>query len=528
MSVATLTATTAHTQTLSGEQLAIVSHVDDGAGHFIVRARAGTGKTFLIIQCLTLMRGQIAILAYNRKISSEIKHKVAKAGHRGVDVSTFHGIGDRIIRSVFKNAKLEGKGKGAAGYFKFDRIAEELQIPKYLLSFVRKLTGMAMQHGAGVPGLMSAKDQAAWRHLVSHYGIDSEIADDNVIVQVRGREFLILEGMRFAYQALNLSKKMLHEVYSFDEMLWGPVILNAKFPTYDWVCVDEAQDTNPIRREMAHRMMHARTRSFWVGDDKQAINGWNGADNDALDLIERKYACRVFPMTTTFRCAKAIVELARTLVPDYRAAPGNPQGTVSSIDEANFEKMTLVPGEDAIICRNTRPLVKVAYGLIRRGIPAHIEGKDIGKGLIALIGRFPHIKNLSVLTGEMERYRDREVKRLSDAGQDMVADALIDKVEAVLAVIEGMPAGSKADDLRQKIDSMFADTVDGDSAKTVTLMTAHRSKGLEFKRVFGFGRATYMPSKRAKQEHELQQEANLEYVLISRGIETYIDVMVSA
>ena len=512
--------------TLSTEQLTIAEFVATGVGNLLVEALAGTGKTFLILNCIPLMRGSIGIVAYNRKIAREIKSRVAKAGYRHVDVRTFHAFGALVLKGMFPKAKLEGTGKDRAGFYKFDKIAEELAIPQYLCGFVRKLMSMAMQHGFGIAGT-SAKDQAAWDHLVSHYNIDSEIADDNVVAQLRPRDQLILEGMRFAYQGLNLSKKMAHEVYSFDEMLWLPLILNAKMPQFDWLAIDEGQDTNPTRREMARRMMKPTTRSMWVGDKNQAIFGFTGADADSLDIIQREFNCKVFPMTMTFRCGKKIVAKAQRLVSAYKAAPGNHEGEVLSMSEADFNKLDLVPGQDAVICRNTKPLITVAYSLIKRGIPAHIEGKEIGKGLLALCTRWATVKTIPGLMTKLDDWSEKQIAKLTLAKKEMEIDALTDKVEAVKAIAAGLPKGATLADLRNKIDSMFSDTEDGEKAPTVALMTAHKSKGLEFSRVFGWNVAGLMPSKRAKQEHELVQEHNLEYVLYTRAINTYVDVVVS-
>jgi superfamily I DNA/RNA helicase len=59
------------------------------------------------------------------------------------------------------------------------------------------------------------------------------------------------------------------------------------------------------------------------------------------------------------------------------------------------------------------------------------------------------------------------------------------------------------------------------------LITVHRSKGLEFDRVFGWGVNKYMPSPYAKQEWQQVQERNLEYVLKTRAINHYFDVTVA-
>ena len=121
---------------LSQEQLAIAKHVENGRDNIQVVARAGTGKTTLIRACLPLMRGPVVVLANNTKIAKEIEAKI-RADNNRADVGTFHSFGNRALRRALPDAKLEGKGgKDEAGYFKSDRIIEELSVPEYLKGFV--------------------------------------------------------------------------------------------------------------------------------------------------------------------------------------------------------------------------------------------------------------------------------------------------------------------------------------------------------------------------------------------------------
>ena len=116
-------------------------------------------------------------------------------------------------------------------------------------------------------------------------------------------------------------------------------------------------------------------------------------------------------MTTTFRCAKAVVDLAKAIVPDFRAADTNALGLVRAVSSEAFDKEEvprLLPS-DAIICRNTKPLVQMAYKLLGRGVACHVEGKDIGKDLLKLIDRFPGVKNLPVLVEKLADYLSRRV-----------------------------------------------------------------------------------------------------------------------
>ena len=78
--------------------------------------------------------------------------------------------------------------------------------------------------------------------------------------------------------------------------------------------------------------------------------------------------------------------------------------------------------------------------------------------------------------------------------------------------------------LRQDILSLFADTPEGQKSPTVTLLTAHKSKGREWHRVLWWGKSAYQPSKYARQEWQQGQERNLMYVAATRAQHTLLHV----
>jgi DNA helicase II / ATP-dependent DNA helicase PcrA len=522
---------------LSTQQATFCDWVETGTGSAILRARAGTGKTFTLIEALKRalkvgaaigQRVEIALLAYNNKIAKEIEEKVAKAALPAW-VGTFHKAGFGAWRKVAPGVKLEGRGKGNIGYFKFDRIADELDIPVNLRGFVKQAVSLAKQRAIGV--VCAFNDPIEWRSLVDHFDLEDALFKDSKEREAcpeHVREELALEGLRFAAKALKRGCILATEVIDFDDMIYMPLIGNVALRQFDFVLVDEAQDTNPARRELAKRMLREGGRAIFVGDDRQAIYGFTGADNDSLDIIGREFNCAEYPLTVTYRCPKAVVNIARTLVPDYEAHPEAPEGSYSMVDQAQFEATNFVVAEDAILCRNTKPLVDIAFSLIRRGIACHVEGKEIGKGLIRLVNRYNGVANLAILEERLEEYREKEVEKLMQANKEVQADGVSDRVDTVIAIMRSLPASATTDDLRAKIDGMFADTPAGQRPDSVTLMTIHRSKGLEFKRVFLYGRNKFMPSPFARQEWQFRQEENLEYVGLTRAQETLVEVTVYA
>ena len=105
-------------------------------------------------------------------------------------------------------------------------------------------------------------------------------------------------------------------------------------------------------------------------------------------------------------------------------------------------------------------------------------------------------------------YRDGEIAKLEAAGKDAKASSLMDRVECINELCTGIPDLTT---LRANISRIFSDEVKG-----ITLSSVHRAKGLEADRVFILN-PELMPFPRAKQDWEMVQEANLQYVAYTRA-----------
>ena len=260
-------------------------------------------------------------------------------------------------------------------------------------------------------------------------------------------------------------------------------------------------------------------RRLYVADGivtHNSIFGFTGADDDAVGLIKREFSCAELPLTVTYRCPKAVVAEACALVPDYEAHPSAPEGSVRRIDEHKMIQEEGLQASDAILCRKTAPLVSWAFRLISAGVPCHVEGRDIGAGLLKLANRWK-VRTLDALRDRLEKYRDREVEKLMAKGREAQAESLADRVDTLMVLMEGV---TSVVELRSKIEGMFQD-----NAPSLTLCTVHRSKGREWVRVYLLGRYQFMPSPFARQEWQARQEQNLIYVAITRAQQelVYVD-----
>lgn len=113
-------------------------------------------------------------------------------------------------------------------------------------------------------------------------------------------------------------------------------------------------------------------------------------------------------------------------------------------------------------------------------------------------------------------------------GKEEKIEQLQDQVECLRVIINRCFAKNiqTVDGLVAEIESMFGDTPPGQPANVLTLSTCHKSKGREWPRVFILGRKRFMPSPYARKPWQQLQEANLEYVAITRSKQELVDVIV--
>src|SRR5690606_18120963 len=104
--------------------------------------------------------------------------------------------------------------------------------------------------------------------------------------------------------------------------------LDLRVREFDNVLVDEAQDLNVAQRILIRRMLKEGGRLIAVGDPRQAIYGFRGADSDSFRLIGEEFNATDLPLTVTFRCPKAVVAQAQRYVSHIQAHETAPEGEV--------------------------------------------------------------------------------------------------------------------------------------------------------------------------------------------------------
>jgi len=502
----------------SKEQVDFLNWIKDGQGSCILEAVAGSGKTSSLILALPLMAGSVFLGAFNRDIANELKQRIPPADQWRINASTMHSAGLGAIKRSGRKPRTE---PGKMRFILKDRIlggADYMDPRVQGSSQIIKLTGLAKQHGFdvtshGTERFPKSDDEQAWFDLADHFDIESDLPENLSMTTV----------IHLCRQLLRMSVET-EAMIDFDDMLYLPLLHNYSFQPYDWVLLDEAQDTNVVRREMAFRMLSSKGRMVAVGDPHQAIYGFTGADAHALDNIRRRANAVTLPLSVSWRCAKSVVEHARRVVSHINPAPNAPEGEVSRVEFDEYFIDRLRPG-DALLCRLNRPNVATAIACLRADKPARIVGRDLGQRLLAHARKAaPDKPRLVDLAPAVETYAEAECRRLADRGKEASIPFFEDEIEALQLLIDKCLQDGKPhyDDLESFCNFLFIDP--NSQANAIVFSSVHKSKGLEWDRVYLLGRDSYMPFFMASQPWELEQEQNLIYVAITRAKRELIEV----
>lgn len=494
----------------SPQQKNFLEFAEHGSGSCVLEAVAGAGKTTTLIEAAKLIRGQVALIAFNKKIAMEIKEKLVKAGleWKKAQGGTVHSFGFSAYRKFFPNVAVDDA--------KLDVIFERLGFDDKTIGYknsICKLVGLAKQAAFGMPGCPKIDDREDWLSMNSKHDVlnfDDDAYEEEIMFGI-----VIPACIRVLRKSVETK-----DVIDFSDMLYMPLMHNVKFWRFDCVFVDEAQDTNVARRLVAAKMLKPGGRLIAVGDRHQAIYGFTGADSDALDIIRASFNCASMPLTVTYRCPKKVVDFARQWVNHIEAHETAPEGEILSMsfeDFLNAERSE----SSAILCRNVKPLVATAMRLISKRIPCRVEGRDIGAGLMKIVNRFK-VKTIDKLEERMRAHLDKQRVRFAEKKEFGKIQQLEDQIDTIQVLCDAARAGGhhEIDGVRQIIDDLFADDV----KNVIVLSTIHKSKGREWSDVYWLNRKTTLPSPYAKQSWQRVQELNLCYVAATRAQRRLIEM----
>lgn len=456
----------------SSFQKEIFKDIAKGNDHTVVIARAGSGKTSTIVEGFKYIpKGKKTLMvAFNKNIAEELKQRAPSY----VDVLTLHSLGFRAIKQTFGNVVLENDKAKSLTSSVIGSDSDLWELNQSICKCVSLCKGF----------LVDTPDKIS--DLIDKFGIETfELTRDKFIQHV------------IKVLGLCKSQKM---VVDFDDMVWFPFVHRLNVGKFDVVFVDEAQDLNAAQMAMVLSACKMGGRIIAVGDPAQAIYLFRGADSESIPNFINKLKAKTLPLSITYRCPKKVIKLAQEVVPDIQCADTADDGKVEDISTEDLLKK-IKPG-DFVLSRTNAPLIKYCMAALKIGIPANIQGRDVGSNLHFFIKK-SKAKNINSFIEYVNEWREQEVSRLLSEKKD--TSMAIDKAECLLNLCEGTLT---IKDLKETIDKLFNDV---DDDKKVIFSTTHKAKGLERDRVFMLVN-TYRYGPGVEGE-----EANLWYVALTRS-----------
>src|SRR5215469_1773907 len=489
----------------TAEQEAILKAGRGTKTNLMLTAYAGASKsTTLNLLARVLPKVSTCYVVFNKKNQLEAEKAFkdnSKFGFLGsashVDIVTANAMGHRAWSTAI-GKRLIVDTKKIFNIVKQTCQSERANPTRDEFAFIMQLVNKARQ-----TGLLKDASDDQWQDLAdSLYG---DLSEDHIYLARKS----LAESVRQAYSGL----------IDFDDQIYMSAMFGGVFRRFECVMVDESQDLSPLNHKQIART--AAARLICVGDSRQAIYAFRGADSSSMDSLRSLRDEWIdLPLSTTFRCPKVIVARQQQHAPGFTAYETNQEGQFLDWTQKEW-KIEELPGRIAILCRNNAPLFSCALRLIRKGIGCTLLGSEIGKGLVTLSRKIAPNDSLprDDALVMVRRWQEDETSKALANGKDEKVGLIEDKAECLCAVIAESKTIGEA---RRLLETMFSK-----ENLRITLSTGHKAKGLEWPTVIHLD-PWRIPSKWAKDAANngnpvpMEQDMNLRYVIETRAQECLI------
>ena len=299
---------------LNEAQQQAVSYID---GPSLVIAGAGSGKTRVLTYKIAYLLQQgmkpwsIMALTFTNKAAREMKERIGKlvgndlAQH--LYMGTFHSIFSRILRAEAEHI----------GFNSNFTIYDETDSRSLLKAIVKE---KGLDEKIYKPAAVHAKISMAKNNLMSAaaYESDAAIFEQNKRAQMPevGKIFLAYVQRCKQANAMDFDDLLTLTYQLFRE---HEDIRHKYAARFDYVLVDEYQDTNHVQMSIVMQLCQEKIRVCAVGDDSQSIYSFRGANIDNILNYQRQFrGTRLFKLEQNYRSTQTIVEAANSLIKHNR------------------------------------------------------------------------------------------------------------------------------------------------------------------------------------------------------------------
>jgi len=529
-------------ETLNKEQQEAVTYV---GGPLLVLAGAGSGKTKVLtervsyfIKTKLVNPENCLLLTFTNKAAKEMRERIGNdsIGFAG----TFHGFCVRVLR-------IDGQEIGIdKNFLIYDENDQKDLIKDIILEIGIKDT---IKPSSVLYSISEAKNQML------------EPTDQTISTIYKAYERKLKEINALDFDDLLIKTVLLFEI---------PKVVSKWREKIKQIFIDEWQDTNKIQYKLIRLIDGNRGVITAVGDASQSIYSWRGADYRNINYLIADYPkIKVINLEQNYRSTQNILEAANAVISKNTTHPilklwtekdGGEKITIyqarNGFDEADFvvNKIKSLGNFNniAILYRTNAQSRVLEEALLHAGIPYSLIGgtrfydrkeiKDILSYLRLLVNRKDSVSKKRVLALGKRRYEKFEelIIDIEKFRTLEIMDAVLSKTEYLTKFKEGDPEDAERLENIKELHSVaiefpnlieFLEQVSlveagpiHETKNTITLMTLHAAKGLEFSVVFivGMEEGIFPHSRSLWEKEQLEEERRLMYVGITRAKEILI------
>jgi len=602
---------------LNPRQREAVEHIE---GPLLVLAGAGSGKTRVIthrishiIRTFKVPAWSVLAVTFTNKAAGEMRERVrslldaSNEGSRdesGPTVATFHSFCVRLLRR--EGAGLADIRRGFTSNFTIYDDDDQVSILKGAYKQLG-LDDKFMQHRAALSRISHAKSHKQTPEDMAQAATDPTTSRLAKVYELYQMKLLESNALDFDDLLLESVRLLAHDKVTRER-------INQR---YEFVMVDEYQDTNRSQYELMRLLTEERKNIAVVGDEDQSIYGWRGANIRNILDFERDFPGAVtIRLEQNYRSTKNILEAASAVVANnterigkwlWTESDAGEKVTLYESSDSENEALWIADTIDSTLRRNPEDRVAVLYrtnsqsrqieeALRRYGRKYVVVGgfsfyqraevkdvlsylkvlvsphdsislmriintpaRGIGRTTVEQIEQYGLLHGLSVWSA-LERMLEegafptragaaltsfwRMMDELaSGVEQRPVADTLRPLLERTgyrkALEEEGTPeaqarlgnlnellnaatdASERGESIREFLDhaALVADADSADERATISLLTMHNAKGLEFPVVFiaGMEEGLFPHSRSIDTDASMEEERRLCYVAMTRA-----------
>jgi DNA helicase-2/ATP-dependent DNA helicase PcrA len=543
----------------------------DTSKPLLILAGAGSGKTRILTHRVAYLikkkgvnPGNILLLTFTNKASEEMLRRVRKLigkSDKTVVGGTFHSFCARILRRY-------GEQIGISDRFVIFDEADQIDVIKQAMSILG-IDPKSVRPASVLGAISEAKNNLIG---AAEYAGFARGNFSRTVAKV----YATYQTLLRKYNSMDFDDLLVMTVRLLKE---APEVLKKLHNIYQYILVDEYQDTNKAQYEITKMMALGHRRLTVVGDAAQAIYSWRGADYRNLHYLKRDFPdLKIIQLEQNYRSTQNILRAANNIISKNKNHPILKLWTEkaigdlltvyeaeSELDEARFvvdsirnmESSGRKYSDTAVLYRTNAQSRVLEEAMLHAGVPYKLVGgvrfyerKEI-KDVLA------YLKLLVNPKDEISRKRAEKIGKtklgkfdLKFKDFDLRTDTLIildgvlketnyldqydpiNEEEAMRLenIKELRSVATEYPDLIEFLEQIALTEKEGknrlrqeysDASGAVTLMTLHAAKGLEFKTVFvvGMEEGLFPHSRVLMNPEELEEERRLCYVGITRAMD---------